>query len=139
MGQFAGVLAVSQGTITVLGTLVVVALILASAFFASAEIAIFSLADHRIASLVDVGTPGAETLSLLKDDPRRLLVTILVGNNIANIGMSAITTAELAGICLGGSALTVRNRLLLMTDTDGQRGDGHCGPPEVAPTYVLSR
>lgn len=85
----------SQGSITVLGILLVVVLILLSAFFASAEIAIFSLGDHRIGSLVDDGVPAAATLSKLKSDPRRLLVTILVGNNIANIGMSSITTGLL--------------------------------------------
>ncbi len=86
---------VSLGTITTLGILAVVVLILLSAFFASAEIAIFSLADHRLGSLLEENARGATTLSALKDDPRRLLVTILVGNNIANIGMSAITTGLL--------------------------------------------
>nr|WP_284438520.1 hemolysin family protein [Halomicroarcula laminariae] len=90
-----------------MGVVAVVALILFSAFFASAEIAIFSLADHRIASLVEAGTPGAETLSLLKDDPRRLLVTILVGNNIANIGMSAITTGLLGFYFTPGESVLV--------------------------------
>lgn len=85
----------TQGTITVLGVLGIVSLLLLSAFFASAEIAIFSLADSRIGALVDAGTPKAETLTKLKANPRRLLVTILVGNNIANIGMSAITTGLL--------------------------------------------
>ncbi|MFC6755972.1 MULTISPECIES: hemolysin family protein [Haloarcula] len=107
VGQLAGLVDPSQGTITVLGTLAVVVLILFSAFFASAEIAIFSLADHRIASLVEDGTPGATTLSLLKEDPRRLLVTILVGNNIANIGMSAITTGLLGFYFTPGESVLV--------------------------------
>ncbi|WP_248299351.1 hemolysin family protein [Halorhabdus amylolytica] len=85
----------SRGTITGIGILAVVILVLFSAFFASSEIAIFSLADHRIATLVEDGVAGAKTLSTLKSDPRRLLVTILVGNNVANIGMSAITTGLL--------------------------------------------
>jgi len=100
-------IAVSQGTVTVLGVAAVVVLILFSAFFASAEIAIFSLADHRIESLIEAGTPGAETLALLKDDPRRLLVTILVGNNVANIGMSSITTGLLGFYFDPGEAVLV--------------------------------
>lgn len=87
--------AMSQMTITGVGIFAVVILVLFSAFFASSEIAIFSLADHRIATLVEEGAAGAEILSALKSDPRRLLVTILVGNNVANIGMSAITTGLL--------------------------------------------
>jgi len=107
VGQLAPAFDMSQGTITILGTAAVVVLILLSAFFASAEIAIFSLADHRIESLVEDGVPDAETLSLLKNDPRRLLVTILVGNNIANIGMSAITTGLLGFYFDPGQAVLV--------------------------------
>ena len=95
IGDLVPMLAVSRGSITVVGILVVVVLVLLSAFFASAEIAIFSLADARIGALVEEGTPAAATLSTLKSNPRRLLVTILVGNNVANIGMSSIVTGLL--------------------------------------------
>ena len=98
---------VSQGTITVLGVLAVGVLILFSAFFASAEIAIFSLEDHRIGALVEKGVFGAATLSALKSDPRRLLVTILVGNNIANIGMSSIATGLLGLYFTPGESVLV--------------------------------
>ena len=46
----------------------------------------FSLAKHRIDALVEENISGAETVAALKSDPHRLLVTILVGNNIVNIG-----------------------------------------------------
>ncbi len=85
----------NQTTIVSLGILTVAILIVFSALFASAEIAIFSLSVHRIGALVGEQAHGAATLSRLKANPRRLLVTILVGNNIANIGMSAITTGLL--------------------------------------------
>ncbi|QRV17809.1 HlyC/CorC family transporter (plasmid) [Haloterrigena salifodinae] len=67
-------------------------LLVLSGFFSSAEIAMFSLAQHRIEALVKDGTSGAETVQTLKDDPHRLLVTILVGNNLVNIAMSSIAT-----------------------------------------------
>ena len=86
-------------TITVLGAVSIVALIGLSAFFSSSEIAFFSLPQHRIESMVEEGIPNAETVKALKDDPHRLLVTILVGNNIVNIAMSSIATA-LFGIYL---------------------------------------
>ncbi|WP_313690034.1 hemolysin family protein [Halobellus marinus] len=53
----------------------------------------FSLAKHRVDSLVEDNVPRAETVSELKSNPHRLLVTILVGNNIVNIAMSSIATA----------------------------------------------
>lgn len=79
--QLVAFLEVSRGSIPVLRILVVVILILLSAFFASAEIAIFSLGDHRLRMLIDDGSPGVETLAALKSDPCRVLVTILIGNN----------------------------------------------------------
>ncbi|MEF8901511.1 MAG: hemolysin family protein [Halovenus sp.] len=105
--QFGTFLDVSQATVTGLGVVAVLILVSLSAFFASAEIAIFSLADHRIGALVEAGTPGGETLSALKSDPRRLLVTILVGNNIANIGMSSITTGLLGFYFAPGQAVLI--------------------------------
>ena len=96
----------SQETITAVGVVALVCLIGLSAFFASSEIAIFSLGDPRVASLVEEGASGAATLAELKDNPRRLLVTILVGNNIANIAMSSISTGLLA-IHLDSQAVAV--------------------------------
>ncbi len=81
------------GTITVLGVLTIIVLIGLSGFFSSSEIAFFSLPQHRIDSMVDEGVRHAKTVKKLKDDPHRLLVTILVGNNIVNIAMSSIATA----------------------------------------------
>jgi len=81
------------GTITVLGVVGIVILIGLSAFFSSSEIAFFSLPQHRVDSLVDEGVKNSKVVEGLKNDPHRLLVTILVGNNIANIAMSSIATA----------------------------------------------
>ena len=78
----------------VLSSLVFVAVLLAvSAFFSSTEIALFSLSDDRIAELA--GRKGGEDLSDLRADPHKLLVTILVGNNVVNIAVSSILTVLL--------------------------------------------
>jgi len=82
----------TRSTVAILGTLTIVILIGLSAFFSSSEIAMFSLAKHRVESMVEEGRPGARTVKALKDDPHRLLVTILVGNNLVNIAMSSIAT-----------------------------------------------
>jgi putative hemolysin len=78
------------------GIVVVFLLLVLSAFFSSSEIAMFSLAAHRVDALVEDGVPSAKTLRDLKADPHRLLVTILVGNNLVNIAMTSITTGLLA-------------------------------------------
>jgi len=80
-------------------------LILLSAFFSSSEIAMFSLPAHRTEALVEDGVPGSRTLKALKADPHRLLVTILVGNNLVNIAMSSIATGLLGFYLSRGQAV----------------------------------
>ena len=72
--------------------IILVFLLLASAFFSAAEIALVSLSRFRLKGLLDKGMMGAEYVKLLKEDPRRLLTTILVGNNLVNTAAAAIAT-----------------------------------------------
>ncbi|WP_323172659.1 hemolysin family protein [Natrialba sp. PRR66] len=88
-------LEVGQSTIAVLGVLTIAALIALSGFFSSSEIAMFNLPRHRLEGMVEDNIEGAKLVEQLKSDPHRLLVTILVGNNLVNIAMSSITTALL--------------------------------------------
>jgi putative hemolysin len=46
----------------------------------------------RAESLYKEGRRGARALYLLKKDPSRMLITILIGNNVVNIAASAIAT-----------------------------------------------
>lgn len=89
--QLAGRL--TETTITTLGAGVIVLLILLSGFFSSSEIAMFSLERHRIKVLAEHGRRGAAAVAELTANPHRLLVTILVGNNLANVAMSSLATA----------------------------------------------
>jgi CBS domain containing-hemolysin-like protein len=94
-------LEIDQSVVTVLGALAIVALIALSAFFSSSEIAMFNLPKHRLDGMIEDDIDGPVLVKALKDDPHRLLVTILVGNNIVNIAMSSIATAILS-IYFGG-------------------------------------
>ncbi|MXV61531.1 DUF21 domain-containing protein [Natronorubrum sp. JWXQ-INN-674] len=94
-------LEIDQSTVTILGVFAVAVLIVLSGFFSSSEIAMFNLPKHRLEGMVEDDVPGATLVKSLKDDPHRLLVTILVGNNIVNIAMSSIATAVLS-IHFGG-------------------------------------
>lgn len=75
------------------GVAAIAALMVLSAFFSSSEIAMFSLERHRIDALVEKGDRRARLVQQLRQNPHRLLVTILVGNNVVNIAMSSIATA----------------------------------------------
>jgi CBS domain containing-hemolysin-like protein len=94
-----------QNAIVAGGVAMLAVLMALSAFFSSSEIAMFSLARHRIDALVEDDMPGAETVADLKQDPHRLLVTILVGNNLVNIAMSSIATGLLGYYVSQGQAV----------------------------------
>ncbi|MBX0286682.1 hemolysin family protein [Haloarcula salinisoli] len=98
-------IAVPESAVLVGGIVTILLLIVLSAFFSSSEIAMFSLPAHRTEALVEDGVPGARTLQQLKADPHRLLVTILVGNNLVNIAMSSIATGLLGFYLSRGQAV----------------------------------
>ncbi|MFC7212039.1 hemolysin family protein [Natronoarchaeum sp. GCM10025321] len=104
------------------GAAVLVFLMGLSAFFSSSEIAMFSLPDYRTDALADEGRPGASTLKQLKTNPHRLLVTILVGNNLVNIAMSSIATGLLAiyfsqGVAVAGATFGITAVVLLFGES----------------------
>jgi len=103
--QLADIVPLTDTTVTIAGSVAILVLIGLSAFFSSSEIAMFSLARHRIDSMVEEGVPGAKIVKELKSDPHRLLITILVGNNIVNIAMSSIATGLFAIYLSQGQAV----------------------------------
>jgi putative hemolysin len=72
---------------------ILLVLILLSAFFSGVETALFSLSRLRVKHLVRKKVRGARAVEKLKDQPQKLLITILIGNNLANIGASALATS----------------------------------------------
>ncbi|MEE8402978.1 MAG: hemolysin family protein [Candidatus Hydrothermarchaeaceae archaeon] len=76
--------------IEILGLCVLLSL---SAFFSGSEIALFSVNRLRIRKLAEEGVSRAVVLNRLLERPNRLLATILVGNNLVNVGIAAIITS----------------------------------------------
>ena len=73
--------------------LVLVALLLFSGFFSSAETALFSISRAKAIHLAKEKRLTNALIQKMKSDPHRLLSTILIGNNIVNVGASALATA----------------------------------------------
>jgi putative hemolysin len=73
--------------------IVLIFLLCSSAFFSAAETALMSLSKIRLRHLVDEKIKGADKVEKLVENPSKLLGTILVGNNIANIFASSLATA----------------------------------------------
>lgn len=72
--------------------IVLILLVAFSAFFSAVEIAIFSTTPAKLKTMIDRNLPGARKLAFLKNNPKKTLATILVGNNIVNITASALAT-----------------------------------------------
>ncbi len=73
------------GDILLLGALVIL-----SAFFSGVETAFTSLSEIRIQHLMETDPKKFGLVSTLKANAQRLLITILIGNNLTNIGASAL-------------------------------------------------
>ncbi|MBW2976042.1 hemolysin family protein [Candidatus Woesearchaeota archaeon] len=73
-------------------------LLLLSGFFSGSEVALVSLTRLKAKQMFDKKKLGAVFIKRLKDDPQRMLATILIGNNLVNVAASAITTSITIGI-----------------------------------------
>ncbi|MEK6711084.1 MAG: hemolysin family protein [Nitrospinota bacterium] len=69
-------------------------LLMLSAGFSASEVALFSLSRPRVQTMRKEGGLGRR-IAELRDRPRRLLTSILIGNEVVNIGASALFTGGL--------------------------------------------
>ncbi len=92
-------------------------LLVLSGVFSGSETALVSLSMARAESLYREGRAGAHALYELKRDPSRMLITILIGNNVVNIAASAMATVvatEYFGTRGPGIAVGVLTILILI-------------------------
>ena len=73
-----------------------VVLLLASAVFSGSETAMFSLSRIDLQKLRNTRDPHSEGIHAMLDEPRRLIISILCGNELVNIA----SAANMAGILL---------------------------------------
>ena len=71
----------------------IVILITLSSFFSSAETALTTVSHIRVRSLIEEGNKRAVTLNKVISQPAKMLSAILIGNNIVNMAVSALTTS----------------------------------------------
>ena len=69
-----------------------IALLICSAFFSSVETAFTSFNKIRLKNLAQNGNKKAELVMKLEEKYDKLITTLLIGNNIVNIGLSSIAT-----------------------------------------------
>ncbi|MBE6052801.1 MAG: HlyC/CorC family transporter [Clostridium sartagoforme] len=73
--------------------LLLIILLIMSGFFSMSETALMALSKIRIRHMVEEGVKGAKLVERLSENPSKLLGAILIGNNIVNIGASALATS----------------------------------------------
>lgn len=69
--------------------LILVGLVAVSAFFSACETAFVSVSKSKVDELVAKNVRNSRLLKALKANPHKLLITVLIGNNVVNIGASA--------------------------------------------------
>jgi putative hemolysin len=92
-------------------------LLVLSAFFSGIETALMSVNQIKIKALVKQNIKGAATLQRVKKNPHKLIITILIGNNLVNIGAASLATViftEIFGSAGVGIATGIMTFLILV-------------------------
>jgi len=90
--------------------LIVVSLIV-SAFFSSSETALTSLSKIKVAQIVKGGSKNAKYFNLWMKHPNKMLNTILIGNNVANI-FASVLAGSLANKLSGSSQIAITTAVM---------------------------
>ena len=67
-------------------------LVITSGLFSGSETALFSLSRPKVEAMLSQGTSCAGAIKRLKSRPQKMLVVILLGNNVANVAATAVAT-----------------------------------------------
>lgn len=88
-------------------------LVALSGFFSGLEVALISISKGQLRRIVIEGKRGSKSLEKLKSNPSRMLVTLLLGNNLVNVAAAAVAT-ELATTAFGNLGLGIATGIMTM-------------------------
>ena len=94
---------------------VLIVLLFLSGFFSSAETALFSISKAKAVHLAKEKGVVNALIKKMKDDPHRLLSTILIGNNLVNVAASAMATAITIGMVPSNAKIAIGAATGVMT------------------------
>ena len=100
-----------NATVTII---ILVILILGSAFFSASETAYTCLNRVRLKNMANSGNKRAEKVLELSENYDKLISSILIGNNIVNILSTSLATALFVGL-VGSSGVTVSTVVMTIT------------------------
>lgn len=85
--------------------LILLLLLAVAAFFSVSETALIGVQRHQVRLKAEQGHPRARLLNTMMDEPERILSTVLIGNNLVNIGATAYATVVALALFGGEGAL----------------------------------
>ena len=101
-----------------------------SAFFSASETAFLSVSKIQVRRFLRENKNGSSALERIKKNPKRIIISILIGNNIANTAVSAlftVMTIQLFGSATVGIATGIVTFMLLVF--------GEITPKSIATTH----
>jgi len=118
-----------------------------SGFFSAAEVALVSISPAKARSLLLQKKSGAKKIQFLKNHPEKLLITILIGNNLVNIVTSVLSTVvftkifgnEILGILTGILTILILIFGEIIPKSIAQKNIEICSRLFAFPIFWLSR
>lgn len=111
--------------------IILIILVLLSAFFSSAETAIMTCNKVRMKALADEGDKRAQRVLKISEDTQKVLSAILIGNNIVNLSASALMTVYVTDL-FGSFAIGIGTGVLTLVVLIF----GEIVPKTIATTYA---
>jgi putative hemolysin len=87
--------------------------ILLSAFFSGSEVALLSITQAKVKTLLEKGGKSAQALADLKRSPDHIIITVLIGNTLVNVGAASIATS-LAIEAFGNTGIGIATGLVVL-------------------------
>ncbi len=94
--------------------IILIVLVLLSAFFSSAETALMTCNKVKMKALADEGSKGAGLVLKISEDTQKMLSAILIGNNIVNLSASALMTVFVTDLFGGNYAVGIGTGVLTL-------------------------
>lgn len=104
-------------TVSILQLVILVVLLLLSAFFSSAETALTTVNKIKMKSMAEDGDKRAQCVLKVTDDSAKMLSAILIGNNVVNL-VSIITGNDTCHTPVGQCGRRGSNRTFDPADPD---------------------
>lgn len=92
---------------------VLIVLVMLSAFFSSAETALTTVSQHKLRALVEQGNKRAAKVIRITENSGKLLSAVLIGNNIVNISASSLATVLFTNL-YGSTAVGITTGVLTL-------------------------